>query len=52
MSDTHRKHLPTDRHAARAHTKRKMRERMDTKHKSVKQRRCNDRVSLRKEYLR
>lgn len=51
MSDTRRKHLPTDRHAARAHTKRKLRERSDTKHKTAKQRRCNERVDLRRKYL-
>lgn len=51
MSDTRRKHLPTDRHAARAHTKRKLRERSDSKHKSVKQRRCNERVALKRRYL-
>ena len=53
MSRTHRTHLATDRHAARAHTRRRLRTQEDRQHKTAKACRKGDRNRLRettKEY--
>jgi DNA (cytosine-5)-methyltransferase 1 len=53
MSRTHRTHLATDRHAARAHTRRKLRTQEERQHKTSKACRAAERVALneqRKEY--
>lgn len=50
MSRTHRAHLATDRHAARAHTRRRLRAQQERQHKTIKACRTQDRVELRKEW--
>jgi DNA (cytosine-5)-methyltransferase 1 len=49
VSRTTRTHLPTDRHAARAHTRRKLRTREQLDHKTHKACRGNDKARLRQE---
>jgi DNA (cytosine-5)-methyltransferase 1 len=50
VSRTTRTHLPTDRHASRAHTRRKLRTREQLDHKTHKACRGNDKARLRQEH--